>query len=241
MKFFKMTGYNLIDFLRQPVYWVTTMLFPSMFFWFFGVPNATDQNSALMLATSFATFGCLTVMLFQMAVQIAHERELSWSRYMRTLPVHSLEVLGAKVLASLVLALLAILTVFMVAALSTQIDYTEVPIFKLITALLIGVIPFGLLGISIGYAVKGNAAVPLANMVHLPLSFAGGLWLPPNALPKVIQNISEYLPTRAFAEILWAIAFKKEIVLKNVYYLSGYFIVFLIATFFLYKRNQSKA
>ena len=240
MKLIKITGYNLIEFLRQPIYWVTTMLFPSMFFWFFGVPNANEQSSALMLVTSFAAFGCLTVMLFQMAVQIAHERELSWSRYMRTLPINSLVVLGAKVLASLTLALFAILTVFVVGALSTQIDYTDVPVFKLIFAMLAGVIPFGLLGISIGYTVKGNAAVPLANMVHLPLSFAGGLWLPPNALPKVIQNISEYLPTRAYAEILWAIAFKKEIAIKNIYYLLGYFVVFLAATIVLYKRNQSK-
>ena len=227
MKLILITYYNLIEFLRQPAYCVTTLLFPSMFFWFFGVPNAKDQSSALLLTTSFALFGCLTVMLFQMAVQIAQEREISWSWYQRTLPVRPLDFLLGKVCASLVLSLLAILAVLVVAKLTTPINYSDVTVAKLVFFILLGSVPFAFLGITIGYVVRGNAAIPLANLVHLPLSFAGGLWVPPSALPVAIQNISEYLPTRVYGEIMWAIAFDKELAARNIHFLIIYGVFFL--------------
>ena len=231
----------LKEFLRQPMYFVSTLLFPSMFFWFFGVPNAKDAQSSLLLTASFATFGCLGVVLFQLAVQISHERELSWSTYLRTLPVRPIELLSAKIIASMLIAHLAIAAVFLTASVTTSIDFSSFHFGRLLVTFILGSIPFGLIGITIGYLVKGNAAVPIANMIYLPLSFAGGLWLPPQSLPKIIQDFSVYLPTRLYAELVWAVAFHIEQKMNNVIGLAIYGVVFLIIATLLYRQNEAVA
>lgn len=202
---------SLKEFLRQPMFVVSTLLFPSMFFWFFGVPNATDQASATLLMCSFSCFAVLGVLLFQLAVQISQERSSPWMRYLQTVPVRELNLTLARVGASFVLSILAIALVVATTFATTNFDGTDFPWVQFFAALMLGGIPFALMALVMGYIIKGKAILPVANMIYLPLSFAGGLWLPPNALPKVIQDISEYLPTRHFGEVVWAVAFKKEI------------------------------
>lgn len=202
---------SLKEFLRQPMFVVSTLLFPSMFFWFFGVPNATDQASATLLMCSFSCFAVLGVLLFQLAVQTSQERSSPWMRYLQTVPVHEFSLTVARVGASFVLSLLAILLVVGTTYAATDFDGSKFPWLGFFIALMLGGIPFALMALVMGYLIKGKAILPVANMIYLPLSFAGGLWLPPNALPKVIQDISEYLPTRHFGEIVWAVAFEKDI------------------------------
>jgi ABC-2 type transport system permease protein len=75
---------------------------------------------------------------------------------------------------------------------------------RLIVALFFGAVPFGLAGIALGYLASPKAALALANLVFLPLAYAGALWVPPNDLPHLVQDISPYLPTRQWAEALWS-------------------------------------
>jgi ABC-2 type transport system permease protein len=70
-------------------------------------------------------------------------------------------------------------------------------------AALLGSIPFALLGIALGYWFSAKAAQPVAMLLYLPLSYAGGLWMPPDHLPRVVSVISPFLPTRAYAELIW--------------------------------------
>ena len=51
---------------------------------------------------------------------------------------------------------------------------------------------------------SARAAVPVANLVYLPLAYLGGLWVPPVAMPATINAISEWTPTRAMGELGWA-------------------------------------
>jgi ABC-2 type transport system permease protein len=230
---------SIVELLRQPTYIVTTMLFPSMFFWFFGVPNATAAESAKLLMGSFSAFAVMGVVLFQLAVQTAQERSLSWNRYLRTLPVSLLEVLIYKVAASLLLAVLAVGLVVATALSFTPLGVSMVPWGSFCGNLLLAGIPFLLLGLCLGYGVQGKSAVPVANLVYLPLSFAGGLWMPPNILPKAVQNISEYLPTRWYGEIVWDSLFIRSSPVKNYLELGVMSAVLMLVFFVLYRRDQN--
>ena len=96
------------------------------------------------------------------------------------------------------------------------------------------------MGICIGLSVNSRTVLPMANLIYLPLSFAGGLWMPPNILPKVVQNISIYLPTRMYGEILWADVLKTSVESKNIYGLAAYGIVFFSLALILFYRVQEK-
>lgn len=228
MRFLYFFLLSLKEFLRQPMYVLSSLLFPAMFFWFFGVPNAKDSAGAMLLMGSFAGFGVLGVVLFQLAVQTSQEQCSPWLTYVKTLPMGTAQFVLAKVGASFVLSLFAAGAVVLVALQQTPINTQGFRWFLFIISLLLGGVPFALLGLMIGFLVKGKAVLPVANLLYLPLSFAGGLWLPPSALPKVIQNISEYLPTRMYGEIIWAVMFNKEMSSASVKGLGLYSLIFMV-------------
>ena len=198
------------ELLRQPTYIVTTMLFPSMFFWFFGVPNAETTDSAKLLTGSFCAFAVLGVVLFQLAVQTSQERALNWSFYLRTLPISLFEVLIYRLMASLVLSFAAVGLVVATAFLFTKLGPQDIPWVPFLGTLFLGGLPFLMLGLCLGYLVDGKSIVPVANLIYLPLSFAGGLWMPPNILPGLIKNISKDLPTRWYGDLVWDSLFQRE-------------------------------
>ncbi len=210
------------------MYVLSSLVFPAMFFWFFGVPNAKDSASSLLLMGSFASFGVLGVVLFQLAVQISQEQSSPWLTYVKTLPLGTFQFVIAKISASFVLSLLAAGAVVVVALMETPLETQGFPWMAFLLSLLLGGIPFAILGLLVGFLVKGKAVLPVANLLYLPLSFAGGLWLPPSALPKVIQDLSDFLPTRMYGEIIWAVVFNKEIPTASIRGLLFYSLIFLI-------------
>ncbi len=80
------TYYLTLENLRQPMYLISTFVFPSLFFWFFGIPNAPDPDGLAMLTASFCAFAVLSVVLFQFGIGVATDRETSWYSYLRVLP-----------------------------------------------------------------------------------------------------------------------------------------------------------
>ena len=203
------TWFMCIELLRQPMYIISTVLFPSMFFWFFGIPNAKEPGSIAILSSSFACFGVLSVVLFQFGVGISQDKESSWYFYLRSLPSRKGVVLGSRVLAGILFSMLAIVGVYATALIFSDLKISDLEWGRIFLLLFVGAIPFALIGICLGLSVNSQAILPVANLVYLPLSFAGGLWMPPNILPTAIQKISEYLPTRMYGEIIWASVLKK--------------------------------
>ncbi|MCX7979079.1 MAG: ABC transporter permease [Bdellovibrionaceae bacterium] len=229
-----------LELLRQPMYVITTVVFPSMFFWFFAAPNAKDEPSALMMAGSFCAFAVLGVVVFQFAVGIAQERLTPWAQYLRVLPAPTWVPFVARLVAGLVFAVFAVAGVITIAFWTTPFDLEREFWLPFISRLFLTGIPFGALGIFLGYAVTPGSALPVANLVHLPLSFAGGLWLPPNALPQVVQDISPYLPTRMYGELIWSCLLQTELEQKYLWGLIGYGAVFFLLAFVWYLRAEAE-
>lgn len=234
------TWYQLLDLIRQPMYIITTLIFPGMFFWFFGVPNAKNADAAAMLVGSFSSFAILGVVLFQFSISIAQEKTTPWSHFMQTLPLPSSLFLLPKVLNAFFIAALSVTAVILIGVFCTPLNWRELPWIQFATALLMGAIPFVLLGACLGYGVSSKSIVPVANLFYLPLSFAGGLWLPPTALPKAVQDISQVLPTRFFGEIVWSVLLETNIEKKYLFGLTCYGIAFLLVSAIVFKRNQEQ-
>ncbi|WP_374028281.1 ABC transporter permease [Bdellovibrio bacteriovorus] len=234
------TYYQFLEHIRQPMYLLSTLVFPAMFFWFFGVPNAQTEAAAAMLTGSFACFGVLGVVLFQFAIGIAQEKGTAWSHYLHILPLPKILTFLPKVLNALFVSLLSIAAVVIVAMMTTPLNWQELPWMNFLTSLMLGSVPFALLGACLGYSASAKSIVPLANLVYLPLSFAGGLWMPPQALPKVVQKISEYLPTRFLGEVVWASLLDQSTNSKHIWGLALYAALFLAASLFLFRKTQEQ-
>jgi ABC-2 type transport system permease protein len=196
-----------LELLRYPAFSVPTLLFPAMFFLFFVTPrsNLSGSRADLFLA-AFVGFAVLGVAFFQFGVGIAIERVSPWEAYLRTLPLSLGVRFGARMLSALQFGLGALLCLALVAVLTTSAQLSLARWVLLGLTALFGSIPFVFLGIALGYWARPRGAVPLANILYLGLSFAGGLWTSGQNIPSDVDDVSKVFPSRHYAEVLWGAA-----------------------------------
>lgn len=188
---------------RQPGFWVPTVLFPAMLYAFFGAQSGGGSWAANAMA-SFAIYAVFGVGFFQFGVSVAQDRESAFATWQRSLPGHPANPWIARLAASLVFVSLAVCLVIAVALLMTDIALAASTWARLGLVCLIATLPATVMGIALGSVSSARAAVPIANMIFLPLAYLGGLWVPPMFMPAPIATISEWTPTRAMGELGWA-------------------------------------
>lgn len=232
---------GLRELVRAPSYWVPTILFPAMLFLFFGNSFRPPQagGADLMLA-SWAVYAVLGVAFYQFGVGIAQDRETPWDRYLKTLPVSLAPRLIARIVTALLFAIAAAVLVGIVGFASLPIGLGLKQLGALLLVLLLGGSVFAIFGIALGYALSARAAVPVANLIYLPLAFVGGLWVPPQALPAAIEPLSRLTPTRHFAELAWsAVNPDLAVPFASFAVLAGYGALFVALALWGYRRDWS--
>lgn len=222
------------------MYGISTVVFPSLFFWFFGIPNAPNQDGLAMLTVSFCAFGVLSVVLFQFGIGLATDRDTTWYSYLRILPGPLGLHLLSRIISGLIFAVLSVAGVLLTAKLLGSLEFQNYSWTRFTVVLFLGAIPFSFLGILLGLLVSARSATPVLNLVYLTLSFAGGLWMPPEALPKFVREISIYLPSRMYGELLWSSVLSRPSELRNLFGLTAYGVVFFGCLAFALYREEEK-
>ncbi|HEY0384223.1 MAG TPA: ABC transporter permease [Candidatus Elarobacter sp.] len=226
--------------MRVPAFLVPTLAFPVLLYVFFGLPYAHDPQTAAVLMASYAAYGVLGVAIFQFGVNIANERGTSWERFVRLLPAPIGIRMTSRMITASVFAIATAVCVVACALLFGHARPSIIGVVSLFVVLLAAGIPFTLLGIALGYWSSPKGAVPLANLIYLPLSLAGGLWIPPAFLPKIIKAVSPYMPTRHFGELVWAAVLAQPIPLASCAWLAGYSVLFGAIAYFGFRREQAR-
>ena len=230
---------TLLSLFRAPGFWVPTVLFPVMLYAMFGASVSNASISSFVMA-SFCAYAVIGVGFYQFGVSIATERETSWEKFQRVLPKVFWPKLLSRLFAAGVFALIAVLLVVVVAEVLAKPNADTFAVIKLILASLVIVLPFALFGVALGYWTTVRSAVPIANMIFLPLAYLGGLWAHPSQLPEVIQQISYYTPTRHAAEILWAVVGEFSVPGESLWWLGGYSFAFTALAWLGYRRDEAR-
>lgn len=198
-----------LEMWRQPAYWIPSLGFPLFFFVLFGLNTAEllYEQSGLgseYVVTPFLLFATLNVTLMSLAGGVATDRASAWERALRLLPVSGVTRFLGRLAFVLLFSLLSWVPVLVVAALTThsQLPIALWPVWVLTIA--VGAIPFGMLGILLGYLLPGQAAAPVANILFMVLSFVGGLFMPAEQLPAFMGKLAPYLPTNEYLHLVLA-------------------------------------
>jgi ABC-2 type transport system permease protein len=193
---------------RTPAFSVPTLMLPSMFFLFFGVPHLDQDIEGLAasehMLVSFSTFSVMSVGLFSFGVSIASERESGWNKLLRIAPLPAWLYFVSKLIVATMFAAASIVTLLIVASLFAAESMSGRMVITLFIVVLPGVVPFSALGLAIGYLCPAHAASAVANIIFLPLAFASGLFVPLNALPEVVRDIAPLLPSYHLAAMGWS-------------------------------------
>ena len=136
-------------------------------------------------------------------------------------------------------------TTAIVALVATTVYAAALPAWRfaaLVVGLLLGSIPFAFLGIALGYWLSPRAALPVANLLFLPLAIAGSLWArPDDGVPHEADVASQLLPTRSWIEILDSIATDDDpLPLHHVAALAVWGAAFFALAWWGYRRDEGE-
>ena len=229
---------QLLEYARYPSFTIPSLAFPALFFLVFVAPRAVgDEAGAFTVA--YAAFAVLGIVFFHFGVGISIERVQPWERYLRTLPVAPAARFTARIVTALAFAAVATAIVVTVAATVTGSSPALERWPAIAGALAAGAVPHALLGIALGYLASPRGALPIANLLYLGLSYAGGLWTTARHLPSSVERVSPILPTRQWAELLWAVE-RGTLAARPVAWLGGYTVLFGLLALWAYRRDEGE-
>jgi ABC-2 type transport system permease protein len=166
----------------------------------------TGLNAKTYLLVSMAAYGALGASLTTTGARLAAERQSGWLRQLQVTPLRPWAVISAKVLASMFLALPAIVVVGLTAVLTQHVHLSPGQWAAIIGAMWVGTLPFAALGTLIGSLVGTDAAQPLTVACYFALSILGGVWMSVSILPRALRAIAHWTPSNRFADLGWSIA-----------------------------------
>jgi ABC-2 type transport system permease protein len=228
-----------LQYARYPAYALPTLAFPGLLMLLVGRQFVRDEPERLLVG--FAAMALLTVTFFQFGVGIAASRTTPWEAYLRTLPAGAMTRLAGRVLSAIVFAAATVAVVSVVGIAVYDADMAVWRFVVSILALILGGIPFALLGIAFGYLLPPRAALPVANLIFLPLAIGGALWGRPEGLPHEADVASQLLPTRSWMEVLDSTsAGEPPVPLHHVAALAGWTLVFGALAWWGYRRDEGE-
>lgn len=181
--------------VRNPAFALPAILFPALFYTFFGVlMNQHNPQAATYLLCTYGTFGVIGPALFSFGAGLAVERGQGWLDIKDASPMPGSAQIISRLLVSMGFSVMILASLGLVAFTMTDVSLSLAQVLTLSTILIFGGLPFCLLGLTLGLLLKAESAPAVVNLVYLPMSFLSGLWLPITMLPNFLQSFAEFLP-----------------------------------------------
>jgi ABC-2 type transport system permease protein len=183
---------------------VFTLIMPAVFFLLFGLPHKGEsldngQPVTAYIMISLAVYGAM-VATTSGGAMVAVERALGWSRQLRLTPLRPMAYVATKVLTAMTLGLLAVVVEFAVGAVSGVRLPMHVWLFAGLAAW-IGSLVFAAFGLFVGYLAPAENVMQFLGPILAILAMFGGLFVPLEVLPDVMQQIAKFTPVYGIGEI----------------------------------------
>lgn len=167
--------------------------------------NAGKSDVAEYLMISMACFGAVGAALSN-GLGAIEERESGWLQQLHATPLPAWACVAARGLLGVAASAPAIAAVFLAGALVDGVRLAPGQWAACAASALIGVAPFALLGVAIGYGARTQLAQQLSMLLNFGLALVGGLWIPADDFPKALQALSAWSPTSAYAAVARGLA-----------------------------------
>ena len=184
---------------------LATLIIPVAVLLFFGgtsmLPLAGDPIPTLLPGT--IALGIVAAGLVNLGIATAYERHYGVLKRLGGAPLPRWAFIAAKLLAVLVLEAVQVALLVVVAI--VVFHWTPdgpISVIGLLAAVLLGTATFVGLGLLLAGTLRAEAVLALANGLFLALLMIGGVVLPVDHLPELLQPIASLLPSAALADLL---------------------------------------
>jgi ABC-2 type transport system permease protein len=191
--------YELLRTFRNRRFFIISLGFPLVLYFMIAAPNRHVQSiggsgipAPLYFMVSLAGFGCMNAVISSGA-RIAAERSVGWTRQLRLTPLSTRMYFRTKVLTGYVMALCTLVLLY-IAGTSLGVRLSAGHWLHMTVFILIGLIPFAVLGILLGHLLNVDSVGPSIGGITALLSILGGIWFPitNTAMHDVAQALPSY-------------------------------------------------
>lgn len=183
---------------RSPDFLAISMAFPVVFFLVmsevFGGGRIGPVDMITYMMISMAAFGVISGSL-NIGARVALERRSGWNRQLRLTPLPGWSYVASKVAVSMVMVLPTALLILLAGFLVKGVTLEVVQWGQILAAIWLGSLPFAVLGVLIGMAVKPETVSAITVASFLLLAMFGGLWMPVEVLPGFMAGLARALPS----------------------------------------------
>ncbi|WP_199562811.1 ABC transporter permease [Sporosarcina sp. BI001-red] len=226
---------------RYFIFW--SLIMPIVFYVFYTKVMVQDVGDPKLwekhLLMSMAAFSVMGSSIMTLGLRLVQERNQGWTTYLKTTPVSGAVYFIAKMAGQTSVHIFTISVIFTSGGL---INGISMPAIEWITAgmwILIGAIPFLALGGLIGTMKKSDTASGVSNLIYLALAVTGGMWMPMEFMPKLLQQVAQWIPSYQYAAGAWSIIRGEAPGLVGILVLIAYTVVFMILS--IQRRRMQEA
>jgi ABC-2 type transport system permease protein len=228
---------------REPGLLMFTVLMPvASYVIFTGVGVSSGKAEGIPIAATLmiglAGYGALIGVL-SLGAGVSVERTQGWLRQLRVTPLKPRAVITVKALTSTVIAVPSIVAVGIAAYFQHGVQLSAARWLLVLAVMWAGSIPFALLGLAFGYALRPNLAQPASFMSFFSLSVLGGLLVPVVAFPKPLQHLAHALPSNRYGELGWRAVAGQPPTMTGLAVLLGWTLLFGVLAAVAYKRSDA--
>jgi ABC-2 type transport system permease protein len=205
--FVRETRYEFLRLLRTRSFSLSVIGFPVVFYAIFGlVMNRGEHLGSVSVAkymlASYAVFGMIGTALFGIGVGLASEFAAGWLDLKRASPMPPVAYLMAKCCSAIAFGIIIVSLLAVMGIAFGHVSLTLPEFARMIALCIVGVIPFACMGMTMALLVPFNAAPGITNIIYMPMSFCGGLWVPIMFLPHFLQQAALLLPTYHLSQLM---------------------------------------
>lgn len=234
---------EMLRIVRNPYYVFWSLLMPIVFYFIFtkivntGVDNAQAWHAHYLM--SMTTFSVMGSAIMTVGIRMVQEQTLGWSVYMRITPLPGSVYFLSKMFGQTVMHLFSIIVIFTSGFLINGVRMSFAQWVGSGLWILVASIPFLALGTMFGSMKRVDTASGVSNVVYMLMAILGGMWMPIDSLPSVLQTIGKWLPSYNYGSGVWAIAAGDAPGLKPMLILAGYLLLFMVLSIYIRKKQEA--
>ena len=228
--------FEIQQLLRTPVFLIMTLAIVAF------IPllklSGIEGDAAIESMVSICGLTLFTVVIDRLGKRVAVERSEKWLKLLKVTCLPPSIHIAAKITTSLLICTVSVLLAFILGHWQLEIDANLSLWANLFLVLIIGVIPFAILGLTLGYLLNPKSADSILGLSLIVIPIACGAFTFP--MPNYLQDAITLLPFYHYKEsILWAagLDYDKQILL-HLLWLIWATIVFSAISFWSYRREQ---
>src|SRR5262245_15344756 len=210
--------------LRDARFLVMLIVFPVALYLIYGTQKGTAQNLTIgtLVLVSMAVYSGMGSAMFATGPQLAKERQSGWMRQLRVSPISAPRWFAAKLAQGILLVLPGFLLLILLGFGYGHVQLAANRVAVFAAVLVLGVIPFCVLGLVIGLVFDGQTAQVAQMLTMLVLAFLGGIFIPYSNLPHVMQDIGKALPSYHLVQLGWNAAGGRPLGMAHVLALAAW-------------------